>query len=124
MKNSDKEIDKIIMASLSKEEAAYYQQLGEQNIIEMTLGVFKGKNSKIYLLTFFASFLLFGAFIYCAIQFYQATAIKEMMLYGAVGFWCMIGVTSIKLWHWMQMNTNTLLREIKRLEIQVALNKN
>ncbi len=120
MKNSDEQIDKIIHAALSKEEAAYYDQLGEQSLIDMSLGIFKGRNKGIYILTVIMSFILFGAFVYCAIEFYQAPDVKDMLIYGAIGFWCMIGVFGIKIWYWMQMNTNSILREMKRLELQIA----
>lgn len=123
MKITDEKIDKIIHEALNKEEAAYYDQLGEQSLLDMSIDVFKGRNKNIYILTLIMSFILFGGFVYCAIQFYNAVDIREMLIYGAIGFWLMLGVTGIKLWHWMQMNTNRLIREIKRLELQLASTK-
>ncbi len=120
MKTSDEQIDKIIHEALSKEEAAYYDQLGEQSILDMSLGVFKGRNKGIYVLSVLMSLVLFGVFVYCAIEFFNADSIKDMLIYGGAGFWCMIGVMGIKIWYWMQMNTNSLLREMKRLELQIA----
>jgi hypothetical protein len=120
MKNSNEQIDKIIHEALTQEEAKFYDQLGEQSILEMSIGVFKGKNRGIYLLTFIMSFVLFGVFVFCAIEFYNAETTKEMLLFGGIGFWCMIGVTATKMWYWMQMNTNSILREMKRLELQIA----
>lgn len=123
MKTKEEEIDKIIQQALSKEEAEFYDQLGEQSLIEMMLGVFKGKNKVIYIITIIMSFVLFGVFVYCAIQFYEAETTREMLIYGGIGMWCMIGVMGIKIWHWMQMNTNRILREMKRLELQIASSK-
>jgi|GEM_PF-3584282 len=31
-----------------------------------------------------------------------------------------LGIGLIKIWYWMELNRNTVLREIKRLELQVA----
>lgn len=121
MKTTDKEIDKIIHEALSNEEAAYYDQLGEQSVIDMAFGVFQGKNKGIYILTFIMSFILFGVVIWAGFQFYYAETLKEMLTYGALGFWCMIGVMGVKIWYWMQMNTNALMREMKRLELQLAI---
>ncbi|MTI40942.1 DUF6768 family protein [Fulvivirga lutimaris] len=120
MKNTNEQIDKIIYEALSKEEAEFYDQLGEQNIIDMTLGVFKGKNKNLYILTFIMAFLLFGAVVYCSVQFYHADTLKEMLIYLGIALWCMMSVGFIKIWHWMQMNTNSVLREMKRLELQIA----
>ncbi len=120
MKHTDEQIDKIIHDALSKEEAHFYDQLGEQNIIEMTLGVFQGKNKKLYILTGVMSFLLFGVFVYCAILFYDAETTRDMLIYGGAAGWSIMSVGLIKLWYWMQMNNNSLLREMKRLELQIA----
>ncbi|MEQ9165441.1 MAG: DUF6768 family protein [Fulvivirga sp.] len=120
MKNTNEQIDKIIYEALSKEEAEFYDQLGEQNIIDMTLGVFQGKNKNLYILTFIMAFLLFGGVVYCGVQFYHAETVKEMLVYIGIGFFCMTGVMGIKMWHWMQMNNNVILREMKRLELQIA----
>ena len=123
MKTSDEQIDKIITDALSKEEAAYYEQLGEQNIIEMSLGVFQGKNRVLYLFALVFSFIIFGAFIYYAYLFYHAVELKDLMIYGAICMWCMVMIAGIKIWHWMIMNTNRILRELKRLELQLAAQK-
>jgi len=32
----------------------------------------------------------------------------------------MIGIMALKLWSWMQMDRNAVMREIKRLELQVS----
>lgn len=120
MKKTNEEIDQIIHEALSKEEAEFYDQLGEQSLLEMSLGVFQGKNKVIYILVTIMAFLWFVGFIICLLRFLEAESTREMMLYGAGGFWCILSVTAIKLWHWMQMNTNRLLREMKRLELQVS----
>lgn len=120
MKHTNEQIDKIIHEALSKEEAVFYDQLGEQNILEMSLGVFQGKNKGVYILTFIMSLILFGLLVFCMFRLYHAETTKAMILYGAGGFWCMISVLGIKIWYWMQMNTNSILREMKRLELQIA----
>lgn len=123
MKKTDEEIDRLIHEALSKEEAEYYDQLGEQSVIEMALGVFQGRNKVIYIITLFASIALFATVIWSGIKFYESEAIRDMLIYGAIGFWCMIGVMGVKIWYWMEMNTNRILREMKRLELQIAANK-
>lgn len=120
MKHSNEEIDKIIHEALSKEEAEFYDQLGDQNLLEMSLGVFQGKNKVIYIIVTLMALVWFAGFVYCAIKFYHAESTRDMVMYAGIGIWCIISVTAIKLWHWMQMNTNRILREMKRLELQIA----
>lgn len=120
MKKTNEQIDKIIHEALSKEEAEFYDQLGEQSLLEMSLGVFQGKNKVIYILTTIMAFVWFVGFIFCVVRFIEAETTRELITYAAAGFWCILSVTAIKLWHWMQMNTNRILREMKRLELQIA----
>ena len=120
MKKSNEEIDQIIHEALSKEEAAFYDQLGEQSLLEMSLGVFQGKNKVIYIIVTIMALLWFVGFIICVVRFLEAETARELITYAAAGFWCILSVTAIKLWHWMQMNTNRMLREMKRLELQIA----
>lgn len=120
MKNNEDQIDKIILEALSKEEASYYDELGEQSILDMALGVFKGRNKAIYLFVFLFSFALFGVFVYSLMAFLDADNVTDMLRYGALGFLSILVITAVKIWYWMQMNTNALQREMKRIEIQLA----
>ncbi|MDB4438891.1 hypothetical protein N9176_01445 [bacterium] len=43
MKNKMQEIDQLIKDTLSKEEAAFYDSLEEQNLFDMVVGLFKEK---------------------------------------------------------------------------------
>ena len=45
MKNKMEEIDQLIKETLSQEEAVFYESLNEQNVFDMFLGLFKGKNA-------------------------------------------------------------------------------
>jgi len=120
MKNSNEEIDKIIHEALSQEEAKFYDELGEQSVLEQTLGVYQGKNKGLYIAALVASIIILGVFVYCGIEFFNADTPREMVIFGAVGFFCLIMIMSIKIYHWMQMQTNRVLREMKRIELQIA----
>jgi len=43
MKNHKEDIDNLIKETLTEEEAKFYDELEEQNILQMILGLFKGK---------------------------------------------------------------------------------
>ena len=45
----------------------------------------------------------------------------RMQIAWSVGFLASnMGVAMMKMWFWMQMDKNTVIREVKRLELQVA----
>lgn len=124
MKTTEENIDQIIKEALNQEEADFYDNLGEQSMPEMMTGLFKGKMKWWTVLIFAFSFIFFGLSLYCAVQFFQVEDLRMMIIYGAGSFMFMMAVTMLKLWSWMQMDKNAILRELKRIELQVSLLSN
>ena len=115
------EIDQIIYEALSKEEAEFYDQLGEQSIIEMALDVYKGRNRWVSVLSSVLGLIFFVIFIYAAIQFFQVEELSDIIRWMAIGFVCLGSSQALKIWQWMQMDKNAILREMKRLEMQISI---
>ncbi|MCH8277199.1 MAG: hypothetical protein IIA50_06665 [Bacteroidetes bacterium] len=63
-------------------------------------------------------FLVFA--IYAGIRFLDTDVASEQILWGAVFFLMLGSVMSMKIWYWMEMQKNQMIREIKRVELQVA----
>ncbi len=120
MKDNIEEIDKLIKDTLTKEEAKFYDELEEQNIFEMVLGLFKGKNKWIMFLMNFMTLVFFSLFVYCVIQFFDTDVTNELIKWGLGGVVFLFGVSMLKIFAWMQMDKNALIREIKRLELIVS----
>lgn len=121
MKRQYEDIDRLIENALSKEEAEFYHQFDEQSVPEMVGGLFKGKMRWLTIMTMIVMVGMFGLAIYCLVQFLNAEETGMLIKWGAAMFGCMLSVSMLKLFQWMQMDKNALLREIKRLEYQVAL---
>ena len=120
MKTNMEEIDKIIKETLTKEEAKFYDTLEEQNILQMVLGIFKGKNKWIMYMMNLMTLVFFGLFIYCMVQFFNAEMLKDLLKWGFGSLIFLFGVSMLKVFAWMQMDKNALLREMKRLELQIS----
>ncbi len=120
MKNNIKDIDQIIKETLTQEEAKFYNELDEQNVFEMVLGLFKGKNKWIMFVMNIMTLIFFGLFVYCTVQFFKTDITNEMLKWGIGSLVFMLGVSMLKIFAWMQMDKNAILREMKRLELQVS----
>ncbi len=120
MKTQMEDIDKLIKETLSQEEAKFYEDLEEQNVFQMVIGLFKGKNKWIIVLMNVMILVFFILFIYCVVQFFRTDVTNELITWGIGGFICLSILSLLKLFAWMQMDKNALLREIKRLELQVS----
>ena len=120
MKTNMEDIDKLIKETLTEEEAKFYDDLDEQNVLQMVWGLFKGKNKWIMYMMNFMTLVFFGLFIYCLVEFFKAEITFNMIKWATGSIVFLLGVSMLKIFAWMQMDKNALLREIKRLELQLS----
>ncbi len=120
MNKKTEKIDELIKESLSKEEAAFYDELEEQNLIGKIGEVYRGKLGWLAAIMNVVHLLMFMAFVYCIVQFFNTDNTNELIKWASAGFLSMIAMGMLKLFVWMQMDKNDILRELKRLELQIA----
>ena len=120
MKTNMEDIDKLIKDTLSKEEAKFYDELEEQNLFQMVFGLFRGKNKWLLVMMNIMTLIFFGLFIYCLVQFFSVEATKDLLKWGLGSIVFLLGVSMLKIFAWMQMDKNALMRELKRLELQIS----
>ena len=120
MKTNMEDIDQLIKDTLTQEEAKFYNELDEQNLFQMLGGLYRGKLKWIFIYVNIVMIVIFGLFVYCAIQFFNTDITNELIKWGILGSFCMMAVGMLKLFAWMQIDKNALLREMKRLELQVS----
>ena len=120
MKNSKEQIDELIKESLSQEEAKFYDELEEQNLFGKLSGVYKGKMAWLVMMMNLVLLGIFVLFVYCVIQFFNTDVTNEMIKWSTASLFCALIVSMLKLYIWNQMDKNDILRELKRLELQVA----
>ena len=116
------EIDELIREALGEEEANYYETLEEeQSLLQEGLGLYKGKRAWISIWISFVILTLLVGSIYCLVAFFKVEETKDLMIWGGGFFLGMFAITSLKIWAWMQMDKNAIIREMKRLEFQVSV---
>ena len=117
----NKNIDELITEALNEEQAEFYKKLDEQSMPEMFTGLFQDKLRWITILSVVMMLIWLGLAIYCAIQFFNTDDLKMLITWSGGFFFCMMAVLAFKIWNWMQMDKNALMREIKRLELQISM---
>ncbi len=120
MKKDIEKIDELIKEALTQEEAKFYDELGEQNVLEKFGGIFKGKMGWLAIIMNVMVLVFFGLLVYCLIQFLNVETTNELIKWGAGMFTSMLMMSMLKLYFWMQMDKNDILRELKRLELQIS----
>ncbi len=117
MSNIDQEIREALMAGDSEE----LQELGtEQNLFEMTMGTFRGRNRWWTVYGVVLMFALMAAAVFSVLQLLGTPDSHEIVIYGALLVFSMMAIGFIKIWFWMAMNRNAVIREILRLELRIV----
>lgn len=113
-------LDQAIRQALSAEDKAFLDKLDKETPIDDVFGAFQGRYGALNVFAALITFALFGVFIYCAWSAFGAAQMRETMLWGFGASLAMLGVAMLKIYFWMEMHKNQVLRELKRLELQVA----
>ncbi len=124
MSSEKQKIDELIKETLGVEDAKFYDALDEQSLLAKLGQAHKGKTGWLVSVMTVVHILIFIVFVYCTVQFFNTEITNELIKWSAAGFICIIFMGMLKLYIWMQMDKNDMLRELKRLELQVAVLSN
>jgi hypothetical protein len=114
-------LDHAIRDALSKEDAEFLARLDQdQSPLHEALGTFSGKWGAMNVFAALITFAMFGLFVYCAWNVLTADDVRATVIWSAGALWAALAVAMLKMYFWMEMNKNVVLREVKRLELQVA----
>lgn len=113
-------LDQALRQALSAEDAAFLAKFEAEGPIHEALGTFSGKWGAMNVFAAIMTFALFGVLVYCAWQAFNVSNVRATVLWSAGAIWCALAVAMLKMYFWMEMNKNVVLREVKRLELQVA----
>lgn len=117
----EKEIDELIKESLNRKEAEFYQDLDQQGVFKMWFDLYTGKLGPWAIVVAFFQLVFTVLAFWFGYKFFTVEGVEQMLRYGGGLFIAILFVQMLKLWHWMQMDKNAILREMKRLEFQVAV---
>lgn len=114
------DIDKEIERALSDEDLAFARQFEEQGLIGQFKSVFQGKTGWISTASLIVGTLIQILFFYAAWKFFTVDDMILKLNWGAAAWFSAIMVAFMKVWFWMRMESNRMMREIKRVELQLA----
>ncbi len=120
MNEPTKELDRLIREALDQGDSDILDRFGEQSQSELLTEAFRGRHRLFVVGGMIANLILFVVGIFAAVQFVREPDQRTMMLWGAGAALCFGGVTAIKIWYWLEMARLALVREIKRVELQLA----
>jgi hypothetical protein len=115
------DLDQAIRRSLSEEDADLLDRLGaDQTLHRQVLATFEGQLRWWNAAGWLAGLVLFGVASLAALRFVEAHDVGNMLRWGGVSALAFAGIALIKIWFWLELQKNAIVREVKRLEVQVA----
>ena len=114
------DLDQAIRRTLSAEDQAFLDKLDRESPIDEVMKTFTGRWAVLNVAAAVVTFVMFAGFVLSVWNLAHATDVREAVLWstGAVLLGRMVAM--LKIWFWMEMHRNQVLREVKRLELQIA----
>lgn len=110
------DFDKKIQNALQREQGP--EPLGaEPNLAEEIITAFRGRYRALTTLLIVINLLAFAGVLWTAVQFYHATEVTAQLRWGGGTLLLLLVAGLLKLWFWLELQTNRVLREVKRLEL-------
>ena len=111
------DIDHKIQEALRENAAGANVQ--DPSITQEMLGTLRGRNRWLSLAMLSVQVLLFAGFVWSAVRLFDTDEVAEQLRWGAMGLIFLMASSFIKLWFWLDLHTNRVLRELKRIELLV-----
>ncbi len=116
-----RDLDNLIEEALGKEERDLLVRIGEEpGFFGMAFGLFSGRLGWVNMVMVAVQALTFIAGAYAAWMFFEAGDTVTQLRWGLPSAVLLILSTMIKVSMWPEIHANRLMRELKRIELQLA----
>ena len=114
------DLDREIADALDAEDRDLLDRYGEQGLFGQLGGLFQGKLGWLSAIMMVAGTGMFAVGVYAAWKIATIDDVPTMLRWAGIGWFGLFGMGLIKIWSWTRMESNRVLREVKRVELQVA----
>lgn len=113
-------LDHQIQAAL-KAASDLPEQIPEPTLSEELLEALNGRHQFLMKWGFIKAVVAASLMLFCIWQFFQQQELMLMIAYATATLLCAVAYSAVANFIWIRMNHNTTIREVKRLELQLAL---
>ena len=116
-----RDLDRMIDEALDEEERELLRRIGEEpGHVEQMLGAFSGRLGWISVVLMVSQSVAFVAGVWAAWNFFAADEVLAALRWGLSAAVLLLMSLTLKMGVWPTVQTNRVLRELKRLELQIA----
>jgi len=106
------DLDNKIRAALREDPS-----VAEPNLAEEVITVFRGRHRWMHTIIVVVSLAFLALAVWASVQFYNAEVVREQLRWGGLALVALLMISFMKVWFWLEMQTNRVLREVKRVEL-------
>ena len=115
-------LDEKILEVLNSEDRQTLESYAAQpGFFGMFMEPFRGSFGPIVIMAFVFMLVIFGVLIYSAFQFFPEPDLGTKLNWLAIGLTMLIALGFLRLWYFQEISRLSIIREMKRLELQVSL---
>lgn len=97
-----------------------FENEDEDTLRMLIADAYSGKLRWMSILAAFWQLVFFVVWIWAGFQFFEAGSTDDRILWATVFLMSGVMVSMLKIMQWMIINRNRILREVKRLELEIA----
>lgn len=113
--------DSKLADALNEEDEAFLKDLEHgEGLFEQMGATLTGPLKYWTVMVFVMTFVFFGLAVFSVIRILATESMNEAVVWNAVFVFSAIAVAMLKMWVWMRMNHLAVLRELKRIELQLV----
>jgi hypothetical protein len=110
------DLDRKIQAALRGETST--DELGaEPNLVEELMATFRGRHRLLSGFAVVLQLVALAGFVLALLRFLDAPDVIAQLRWGGLAGLMVLFTASIKIWFWLELHTNRILREVKRVEL-------
>ncbi len=92
----------------------------QATLLEEVFAAFRSRGNLLNVATGIVGAVFTGLTVWLAVELFRATDVQHTVLLGTGVLFCSMVVFSLKVWFWMEMQRNSIIRELKRVELLIA----
>lgn len=113
-------LDRMIEEALSEEDRAIMAETSQRGVFEELFGQLSGRNAWIKWISYLYIAVFVVLFFWATWNFFAATDALVALRWGIGAVVAVLFVTVLKLYLFTEMQTDRIMRELKRVELMLA----
>jgi hypothetical protein len=110
------DLDRKIQAALRRDHAGD-SLADDPNIAEEVITAFRGRRRWVYTFVIVTQIAALIGLVLATMRFYQAVEVTTQLRWGGLSLVLFLMISLVKIWFWLEIQSNRVLREVKRVEL-------